>query len=330
MEFVLEIARVVLYVVGILAFVGFNASYLVLLERKGSARFQLRHGPTEVGPFGLIQPVADAVKLLCKQILIPKNVDVILFFMAPILVLLPAILCMVTIPFGATIAARNFNLGLLMVFAFAAFNVFGILIGGWASHNKYANLAAARVVAQNIAYEITTLLIVVAVVMVTGTFNLQEIVAQQAGGFWRWNILRLDLNPLQPVAFLMYFICLLAETNRAPFDMVEAESELVAGAYTEYSGMTFGVFFMAEYTNIVLGCCVATVLFLGGWQCPFGLVPGPHWFLLKMYALCFTVIWVRWSFPRVQFYNLLNLSWKILIPVSLANIILTALMLKVF
>jgi len=143
-------------------------------------------------------------------------------------------------------------------------------------------------------------------------------------------VLRLSASPLMPVAFIIYFICMLAESNRAPFDMVEAESELIAGAFTEYSGMGFGLFFIAEYANIVVGCALGTILFLGGWHCPFGLLPGLHWFLIKMYFLCFTVIWVRWSFPRTQFYGLLNLSWKVLIPIALANLIITAIMLKLF
>jgi NADH-quinone oxidoreductase subunit H len=166
-------------------------------------------------------------------------------------------------------------------------------------------------------------------VMITGTMNLNEIVQGQAGGFWHWNLFRVWVNPLMPVTFLIFYICMLAETNRAPFDMAEAESELVAGAYTEYSGMGFGVFFMAEYANILLGCSLATVLFLGGWQSPFGAFSGLPWFLLKMYALVFSVVWVRWTFPRTQFYGLLNLSWKILIPVSLFTLVLTSALLKV-
>ena len=324
----MNLVRLLLYLVGMIGFAALNAAYLSLLERKQASWMQLRHGPVEVGPWGLLQPVADGIKLLTKQILIPRSVNVPLFLLSPILVVVPSILCLVTIPFSATIVARNFNLGLLMIFAFGAINIFALLIGGWASANKYASIGAARVVAQNIAYEIPMLLVVIALVMTCHTFNLHTIVDQQAGNLLHWNLLRLGVNPLMPVSFLIFFICMLAETNRAPFDMVEAESELVAGAFTEYSGMGFGLFFIAEYVNIIVGCCLATNLFLGGWHCPFGLFPGAHWFLIKMYALCFTVIWVRWSFPRTQFYGLLNLSWKILIPLALANLMLTALMLK--
>ena len=217
-----------------------------------------------------------------------------------------------------------------MIFAFGSINVMAIMLGGWSSRNKYAIISAARVVSQNVAYEIPMLLVVITMIMVTGTMNLSEIVAQQAGGFWNWNLFKVWVNPLMPVTFLIFFTCMLAETNRAPFDMAEAESELVAGAYTEYSGMGFGVFFMAEYANILLGCTLATVLFLGGWQSPIGILPGVFWFLVKMYFLIFSVVWIRWTFPRTQFYGLLNLSWKILIPVSLFTLLLSSAMMKLF
>ena len=314
----------------ILGFVGLNAAYLVWVERKAAGRFQRRPGPTEVGPAGLLQPLADALKLLSKQVLVPPEADRLLFRLAPLLVMAPALICLAVIPFSATLGARDLHLGLLLVFAFGAVNVLALMLGGWASRNKYSIISAARVVSQNVAYEVPMLLVVVTLLMITGTANLREIVEQQTGGFWRWNLLRLLSNPLMPVTFLIFFICLLAETNRAPFDMAEAESELVAGAFTEYAGMGFGVFFMAEYANIVVGCAVATVLFLGGWDSPIGIGSGLFWFLLKMYLLIFTVIWVRWTFPRTQFYRLLNLSWKILIPVSLGTLMLTAVMLKIF
>ena len=206
----------------------------------------------------------------------------------------------------------------------------GLLLGAWGSRNKYAVISAARVVSQNVAYEIPMLIIIVTIVMITGTLNLHEIVTMQNGGFWHWNVFKFSASPLMPVAFLIFFICMLAETNRAPFDMAEAESELIAGAFTEYPGMGFGVFFMGEYANIVVGTSIATILFLGGWNCPFGIFPGVHWFLIKMYALIFIVIWIRWTYPRTTFYGLLNLSWKILIPVAFFNLILTSAMLKVF
>ncbi|HWW03160.1 MAG TPA: NADH-quinone oxidoreductase subunit NuoH [Candidatus Acidoferrum sp.] len=320
--------RLALSLVAIMAFVGLNAAYLVWVERKGAARFQRRPGPNEVGPAGLLQPIADAIKLLSKQLIVPAGVDRTLFRLAPLAVMAPALASLAVIPFSESLAARNINVGLLMIFAFGSINVMALMVGGWSSRNKYAIISSARVVSQNVAYEIPMLLVVITMIMVTGTMNLSEIVNQQAGAFWNWNLFKVWVNPLMPVTFLIFFICMLAETNRAPFDMAEAESELVAGAYTEYSGMGFGVFFMAEYANILLGCSLATVLFLGGWQRPIGILPGVFWFLLKMYLLIFSVVWIRWTFPRTQFYGLLNLSWKILIPVSLFTLVLSSAMMK--
>jgi NADH-quinone oxidoreductase subunit H len=323
-----------------MGFVGLNAAYLVWVERKGAARFQRRPGPTEVGYAGLLQPIADAAKLLSKQVLIPPTADSLLFRAAPAMVLAPGMMCLATIPFSTLIGARDLNLGLIMVFAFGSINVMAVMLGGWASRNKYAIISAARVVSQNVAYEIPMLLVVITILMITGTMNLREIVDQQAGAIWHWNIFNLTANPLMPVTFVIFFICMLAETNRAPFDMAEAESELVAGAFTEYAGMGFGVFFMAEYANVLVGCSLATVLFLGGWQNGIMAWPadrpwlstlgGLAFFCVKLYALIFTVVWVRWTFPRTQFYKLLNLSWKILIPISLCTLLLTAGMLKLF
>jgi len=320
--------RLLLALVALLAFVGVNAMYLVLAERKGAGRFQRRPGPNEAGYGGWLQPVADVAKLLSKQLLVPPGTDTILFRLAPLIVLAPAMMCLAVVPFSDTLTARDVNFGLLMVFSFGSINVLAIMLSGWSSRNKYAIISAARVVSQNVAYEIPMLLVAITLLMITGTMDLNEIVRQQAGGFWHWNLFRVWVNPLMPVTFVIYFICMLAETNRAPFDMAEAESELVAGAFTEYAGMGFGVFFMAEYANIVLGSSLATVLFLGGWQSPFGVFSGVLWFLLKMYALVFTVIWVRWTFPRTQFYGLLNLSWKILIPISLFTLLLSSALLK--
>jgi NADH-quinone oxidoreductase subunit H len=333
--------RLLIFLGGIMAFVGANAAYLVWVERKGAGRFQRRPGPTEVGWAGLLQPIADAAKLLSKQLIVPAGVDRTLFRAAPLLMMSPVLMSLAVIPFGESLSARNINVGLLMIFAFGSINVMAIMLGGWSSRNKYAIISAARVVSQNVAYEIPMLLVVITMIMVTGTMNLTEIVTQQTGAFWHWNFFRVWVNPFMPVTFLIFYTCMLAETNRAPFDMAEAESELVAGAYTEYSGMGFGVFFMAEYANILLGCALATVLFLGGWQSPignllgdsqsiFGVLFGVFWFFVKMYFLVFSVVWIRWTFPRTQFYGLLNLSWKILIPVSLVTLILSSVMIKLF
>ena len=342
--------RSLIYLLCICGFVAANAAYLVWVERKGAGRFQRRPGPTESGPWGLLQPPADGIKLLSKQVMAPPGSDKILFWAAPLMVIAPPLVCLAAIPFGDTILARNINIGLLLVFSFGSINVMALMLGGWASRNKYAIISSARVVSQNVAYEIPMLLVVITLIMVTGTMNLNEIIHQQGGGFWNWNILRgiwdfsggglghIGGNILAPVTFLIFYICMLAETNRAPFDMAEAESELVAGAFTEYGGMGFGVFFMAEYANIVVGCALATLLFLGGWQSPIGTLPaswgiigtlvGVGFFFAKMYFLIFSVVWIRWTFPRTQFYGLLNLSWKILIPISLFTLLLTSVLLK--
>lgn len=328
------VIRLLIALLVVIGFIALNAALLVWVERKGAGHFQRRIGPKEVGPYGLLQTVVDGIKLMSKQLFVPDHVDPILFRVAPLLILIPAVMSFVTIPFSETLVARNINTGLLMVFAFASVNVLGLVIGGWGSANKYAVISAARAVSQNVAYEIPMLITVITVTMVSHTLNMNEIVAQQAGGFWNWNILPLTRNPLlaliMPISFLIFFTCALAETNRAPFDMAEAESELIAGAYTEYPGMGFGVFFMGEYANIIVGCALATILFLGGWHCPFGLFPGVHWFLIKLYLLIFVVVWVRWTYPRTTIYGLLNVSWKVLIPFSLVNLLLTGAMLKVF
>lgn len=324
----MEILRALLYLVALIGFAATNAAYLVWAERKIAAHCQRRIGPKEVGPFGLLQPVADGLKLMAKQLMTPKGIDVPLYWLAPILVLAPAIASFVVIPFDTYIQARDISLGLLLIYAFGSIVALGLLVGGWGSRNKYAVISAARAVSRSIAYEIPLLITVLTVVMIARSMDLNEIVVQQGGGFWHWNILKLTASPLMPLLFLVYFICMLAETNRAPFDITEAESELVAGVFTEYSGMGFGLFFLAEYAHIVIGCCIGTILFLGWWDCPFGLLPGWWWFAIKLYALCFLVIMVRWTYPRTQFYALLNLSWKVLIPFTMVNLLLTAAFLK--
>ena len=327
-----SIWRALIYLAGLLAIAGLNAAYLGWCERKGAARIQRRIGPCEAGWAGLAQPLCDGLKLMSKQLLVPEGVDGIIFRVAPVLAMIPAITSLVVIPFSDNIGARAMELSVLLLFALASLSMIAVLLGGWASGNKYAIISSARAVSQNLAYEIPMLLTVITVVMLSGSMNLREIALDQQGGFWHWNIFRLEHGHFLTmwIAFIVFFICSVAETNRAPFDMAEAESELVAGFMTEYSGMGFGIFFMGEYANIVVGASMATILFLGGWDCPFGLYPGVHWFLIKMYLLIFTVIWIRWTYPRTQIYRLLNLSWKILIPFSLANLLITAALIKVF
>ena len=325
----LTIFNAIIAVVIAIAFAAANAAYLVLAERRGAGRIQRRPGPN-VNLFGILQPPADGIKLMTKQLMIPGGADKALFMVAPVLAMAPAIMSFVTIPFSDTIVAHSMNVGVLMIFAFASFGSMAILLAGWSSRNKYGVMASVRAVSQNISYEVPMLITVITVIMMTGTMNLHEIASSQAGGFWHWNVFPSLSAPLMPVAFLIFFTCSLAETNRAPFDLGEAESELVAGFHTEYGSMGFGLFFMGEYANIVIGASLITILFLGGWDCPFGLYPGVWWFLLKIYLLIFTFIWIRWTFPRTTIYGLLNLSWKILIPISLFNLLLTAGLLKVF
>jgi NADH-quinone oxidoreductase subunit H len=260
--------------------------------------------------------------LVGKELITPALADKKLFVLAPVLVFMPVLVGFLVLPFGERIIIRDMNMGVLLIFAFSTFTVLAILMGGWASNNKYALLGAIRSVAQNVAYEIPLLLSVLSVVLMVHSLRFSDIVAAQ-GKVWFFLV--------QPVAALIYLICATAETNRAPFDIPEAESELVAGFHTEYSGMRFGLFFLAEYTNMFIVCAVATSLFFGGWQGPFGFslgMPGVVWFLLKTYFLIFVIMWVRWTFPRLRFDQLMNFSWKVMIPLSLANLVVTAAVLK--
>jgi NADH-quinone oxidoreductase subunit H len=300
-----------------LAFVVFNALILTWMERKVAGHMQLRIGPKEVGPFGLIQPLADATKLLGKEILIPRDVDKLLYYLAPILIFIPVIVAFVVIPFDSYLQVKDINVGILVILAFSSFTVLAILMGGWGSNNKYALIGAIRSVAQNVAYEIPLLLALLAVVMMANSLSLKDIVEAQKG---LWFVV------LQPVAFIIYFIASIAETNRTPFDLPEAESELVAGYHTEYSGMMFALFFLAEYTNMFIVSSIAVTFFLGGYNGPF--LPGVIWFLIKVYFLVFVIMWFRWTYPRVRFDQLLNISWKALIPLALLNLLLTGGILK--
>ncbi|MGD0401449.1 MAG: NADH-quinone oxidoreductase subunit NuoH [Syntrophobacteraceae bacterium] len=314
--------RLILGLLIVLGFASLNALFLVWLERKVAGHIQLRPGPMEVGPHGLLQTIMDAIKLMGKELILPAKADRKLFFLAPVLVFMPVLVGFLVLPFGPSMIIRDMNLGVLLVFAFSTFTVLAILAGGWASNNKYALLGAIRSVAQNVAYEIPLLLAVMSVVLMVHSLSFSEIVTSQKSV---WFVF------VQPIACLIYLISATAETNRAPFDIPEAESELVAGFHTEYSGMGFGLFFLAEYTNMFIVCAVATSLFFGGWNGLFGIslgIPGVFWFLFKTYALIFILMWVRWTFPRVRFDQLMNFSWKVMIPLSLANLVVTAIVLK--
>ncbi len=304
-------------IIGVIALVAVNALFLIWMERKVSAHMQLRPGPMEVGWHGAIQTVADALKLLGKELITPKDVDLPVYLAAPIVVFLPVLLTFLVIPFSQTLIIRDMNVGILLVLAFAALTVLAILMAGWASNNKYSVLGAIRSVAQNIAYEIPLLITLMSIILMVGSFSLVDIVAAQGKV---WFVL------IQPVAFILYITCATAETNRAPFDLPEAESELVAGFHTEYSGMRFALFFLAEYTNMFIVAAIATVFFLGGWHGP--ILPGLAWFFIKVYFVIFLLMWFRWTFPRVRFDQLITFAWKILIPLAFANLIITAFIMK--
>lgn len=327
------LVKIIIAVTIAIIFAALNAAYLVWAERRGAGIIQRRPGPNINGPFGLLQPPLDGIKLMAKQMIIPGNADKILFITAPVLVMCPAIMSFVTLPYSERIWAQNFDVGMLMVFAFASMGTMGVVFAGWSARNKYALMAAMRSVSQTIAYEIPMIVTALTIVLMAGTTNLIDIVYLQSANIFHWNIFPLlgpSHNLLMPFSFLIFFVCTLAETNRAPFDLAEAEGELVAGFHIEYGSMGFGLFFMGEYANIVIGATLTTIFFLGGWACPLGLFPGVHWFLLKLYLLIATIIWIRWTFPRTTLYGLLNLSWKILIPLSLFNLLFTAGLLKVF
>jgi NADH-quinone oxidoreductase subunit H len=310
-------ATMVVGLIGVMALVAVNALFLIWMERKVSAHMQLRPGPMEVGWHGAIQTIADALKLLGKELITPEEVDRPIYWLAPIVIFLPVMLSFLVIPFSATWIIRDMNVGIVLILAFSTLAVLSILMAGWSSNNKYAVLGAIRSVAQNVAYEIPLLVTVMSIILMVGSFKLTDIVAAQGR---LWFVL------VQPVAFILYIICATAETNRAPFDLPEAESELVAGFHTEYSGMRFALFFLAEYTNMFIVSAIATVLFLGGWHGPF--LPGVVWFLIKVYAVIFLLMWFRWTFPRTRFDQLITFAWKILIPLSFANLLITALVLK--
>ncbi len=309
--------RMAVGLVAVIGLVTVNSLFLIWMERKVAAHMQLRPGPMEVGPHGAIQTIADALKLVGKELITPAEVDRPLYLLAPIVVFLPVLACFLVIPFSQNLIIRDMNVGLILILAFSTFTVLAILMGGWASNNKYAVFGALRSVAQNVAYEIPLLVTTMSIILMVGSFKLTDIVAAQGQ---RWFILT------QPLAFLLYVICATAETNRTPFDLPEAESELVAGFHTEYSGMRFGLFFLAEYTNMFIVSAIAAILFLGGWRGPY--LPGPAWFLIKVYGIIFLIMWFRWTFPRVRFDQLITFAWKILIPLSFVNLVLTALVLK--
>lgn len=333
------VAVLVVGIVAIMAYLTVNVLFLVWLERKVSARIQRRRGPTEVGPFGLLQTLADTLKLISKQLITPSAIDKPLYHLAPIVVFAPVVASVSLFPFSPDLVLLNVDLGLAFVFVFGGIGIIGIFMAGWGSNNKYALLGAMRSVAQNISYEIPLILSALSVVVLIGGLD-HGVVIDTGGSLIEpigTNLAHIALVQdqtgiwfilLQPVAAVVYFIAALAETNRAPFDIPEAESELVAGFHTEYSGMRFALFFFAEYTNMVIVSMLATTLFLGGASGLF-LPDSAVWFFAKTYLLIAAMIWFRWTFPRLRFDQLMSFCWTVLIPLSLANLLVTALLVEV-
>ena len=299
-------------------------AYLTLWERKAIGWSQIRPGPNRVGPAGLLTPIADAVKLMFKEIIIPTAANKGLFFLGPVMTIMPALAAWAVVPFGPEVALANINAGLLYVMAITSLEVYGVIIAGWASNSKYAFLGALRASAQMVSYEIAMGFALVVVLMVSGSMNMSQIVLGQGKGYfadmgfsflsWNW----LSLLPI----FLVYFISGLAETNRHPFDVVEGESEIVAGHMIEYSGMAFAMFFLAEYANMILVSTLAVTMFLGGWLPPidsalFNWIPGWIWLALKVFCVVTMFLWVRATFPRFRYDQIMRLGWKVFIPVTL-------------
>ncbi len=305
-------------VIGLLLLV---VAYLIWVERKVMAHMQLRLGPMRVGWHGLLQPIADGIKLIFKEDIIPANASKLIFAMAPVISLVPALITFAVIPFGDTInvmgvtldmVITDVNIGILYVLAVSSVGVYGILLGGWSSNNKYSLLGALRSSAQMISYELSMGLSLIGVIMIAQSLSLVEIVNAQSK---MWFVI------LQPLAFIVYAISAIAETNRCPFDLPEAETELVAGFHTEYSSMKFSLFFMAEYANIITVSAVAVTFFFGGWRGPY--LPPIAWFIIKLALCIFFFIWLRSTFPRFRYDQLMNFGWKVLLPAALASIVIT-------
>jgi NADH-quinone oxidoreductase subunit H len=295
-------------------------AYLTYAERKVLAAMQLRRGPNVVGPFGLFQPFADAIKMMMKETIVPAGASRFLFIMAPMLTFALAVIAWAVIPVNDGWGIANINVGVLYLFAISSLGVYGVIIAGWASNSKYAFLGALRSAAQMVSYEVSMGFVMVTVLLCVGSLNLNDVVLAQRK---IWFFI-----PLFPM-FIIFFISTLAETNRSPFDLPEGESEIVAGFFVEYSAMTFALFFLGEYTNMILMSAMTSILFLGGWLPPFGIepftwIPGPIWFIGKILAVLFVFLWVRATFPRFRYDQLMRLGWKVFLPFSLFWLVLTA------
>ena len=325
----LECLIVILLAISLFAFLGL---VLVLMERKVAAHIQIRLGPNRVGPGGMFQTVADTIKLILKEGLVPDLADKFLFNLAPFVVMIVAMLLLAPIAFAKNFQIWDLNIGVLYISAVSSLSVIGILMAGWASNNKYSLLGAMRSGAQIVSYELSAGLSVLAIVVLTGSLSISDIIHSQADGWW---IFKGHIPVL--IAFVTFIIAVTAETNRAPFDLAEAESELTAGFHTEYSGMKFALFFLAEYVNVFIVCAIGATLFLGGWM-PFHIgnwtgfnhvmdyIPSSIWFFGKTFFLIFVIMWFRWTFPRLRIDQLLNLEWKYLLPISMINLLIVTAM----
>ena len=321
MELVKYVLIIFLKILCILIPVLFTVAYFTYAERKVIGFIQSRKGPNRVGPYGLLQPIADAIKLLFKEFIFPKNSDKFLFFLAPIFSLVPSLVAWAVIPFSEHLVLANISISLLFVFAMTSLSVYGLIISGWASNSKYALFGSLRSAAQVISYEIAMGFSLIGIVMASKSLNLIEIVLMQKGGFWHWYFI-----PLFPL-FLVYWISTIAETNRAPFDVAEGESEIVAGYHVEYAGMGFAIFFLAEYANMILASVLTVLLFFGGWLSPFESlnlfsvmffwIPNFIWFLVKISFFMFLFLWLRATFPRYRYDQIMWLGWKIFIPITI-------------
>lgn len=319
-NFALPGLQILLYIFCIVVPLILSVAYLTYAERKVIGAIQLRKGPNVVGLFGLLQPIADALKLLFKEPIIPSGANAFLFLLAPILTFALSFAAWAVIPFESGIVLANINVGILYLFALSSLGVYGIIIAGWSSNSRYAFLGALRSAAQMISYEVSIGFVLITVLLIAGSLNLSDIVMAQKSVWF--------CVPLLPM-FVIFIISALAETNRSPFDLAEGESEIVAGYFVEYSSMSFALFYLGEYANMILMSSMASILFLGGWlppidMVPFTWIPGPIWFILKIGFVLFLFLWVRATFPRFRYDQLMRLGWKIFLPFSLIWVILTA------
>ncbi|MEK6711159.1 MAG: NADH-quinone oxidoreductase subunit NuoH [Nitrospinota bacterium] len=317
-----DLALVLVKVVAVFGALLLLAAYMTWAERRVLALMQVRYGPNRVGPAGLLQPIADGIKLLFKETVVPARADKVIFVVAPVISLVPAMAAIAVVPFGDSVTlfgrkvdlvVADVNVGVLYIFALAGIGVYGIVLGAWASNSKYPLLGGLRSAAQLISYELSMGMSLLGVVLATGSLSLKAVVDAQAG---------YPFILIQPLGFLIFLVCMLAETNRAPFDLPEAESELTGGFHTEYSSMHFALYFLAEYCNMITFSAVAATFFLGGWRGPF--LPPIAWFLIKVLAFMFFFMWVRATTPRLRYDQLMDFGWKVLLPLAILNVVATA------